>query len=240
MTLALVRMSIAGGANVSGGQAALGGQTVQLSAASAAFWAVAGRWEIFAYPVGFSEPAGWSTNPDNNWFYYLGTTPPVINLPAAPFWGKWLFRLAASDGTTTDIDEASGVSVVSPSGLLDIAVGEGAQFGAAREWVAALAANMRVLDGVVIEGSVRVATFTAAFGTLYRCNPSGGGFTVNLPTAVGKAGQGITVKNTTSSTNAITLDATGAELIDGLGTYALNTAYGKVTVISDGANWMAF
>jgi hypothetical protein len=73
-----------------------------------------------------------------------------------------------------------------------------------------------------------------------RCDPSGGAFDVDLPTAVGATGRAVTVKNVTTSTTAITVDPNGAETVDGAAGYSMTTAYGSATFISDGANWMAF
>lgn len=79
-----------------------------------------------------------------------------------------------------------------------------------------------------------------SIGDLVMLDPSSGGFTFVLPTAVGVAGRGITFKNVTNSTNAVVLDGLASQTIDGATTYTLNTAYATMTVVSDGANWMAF
>lgn len=86
--------------------------------------------------------------------------------------------------------------------------------------------------------AVKTAAYTAAAWDLVRCDPSGGGFTVNLPTAVGRGGEGIIVKNVTTSTNAITVDGNAAETIDGSATATLNTARGVLRLVSDGGNWL--
>jgi len=69
------------------------------------------------------------------------------------------------------------------------------------------------------------------------CDATGGIFTVNLPTAVGIAGVKKTVKKIDSSGNAITVDPSGAQTIDGAATHSLSSQWAKVTVMSDGANW---
>lgn len=88
--------------------------------------------------------------------------------------------------------------------------------------------------------SVKTGTYNANIGDLVRVDPSGGGFTVNLPSAAGLTGLGVTIKNVTNSTNTVTIDGDGSETIDGNTTTPLNTAYGSVTVVSDGSNWMRF
>ncbi len=80
----------------------------------------------------------------------------------------------------------------------------------------------------------------AALGELVRCDVSGAGFTVTLPTAVGISGAGIAVKKTVSSGNTLTIATTSGQTIDGASTYAIAAALGGASFISDGANWMAF
>lgn len=67
-------------------------------------------------------------------------------------------------------------------------------------------------------------------------NCTTGTFTVTLPTAVGIEGQYFFIKN--SGTGAVTVDADGAETIDGLPNKILAVQNEAVMVISDGANWI--
>lgn len=87
--------------------------------------------------------------------------------------------------------------------------------------------------------AVQTTTYAAAVWDLVRCDPSGGGFTVNLPTAASRGGEGVVVKNTTTSTNAITVDGNGAETIDGAATATINTSRGVLRLASDGTNWLS-
>jgi len=89
---------------------------------------------------------------------------------------------------------------------------------------------------------VKVGAYNAVIQDLVRCNPTGGAFAVTLPTAVGQDGKGITIKNVTSSVNAITVNTTGGQTMDALasGADSIATAYGTITYVSDGANWMRF
>lgn len=64
--------------------------------------------------------------------------------------------------------------------------------------------------------------------------------TVNLPTAVGRAGRMVEVKDESGSAsvvNTITVDPSAAQTIDGAATYVISTARGRVRFYSDGANW---
>lgn len=85
--------------------------------------------------------------------------------------------------------------------------------------------------------SLQTSGFTAAFDTVYRCDPSGGGFTVTLPAASGGTGKTIIVKNTTSSTNTITIQGTGGELIDSQTTVGIALGYSSITFVSYGSEW---
>jgi hypothetical protein len=60
-------------------------------------------------------------------------------------------------------------------------------------------------------------------------------FSVTLPTAVGNTAQ-ITIKKIAAA-NQLTVDAAGAETIDGGLTAVLNNNNESITLISDGANW---
>ena len=86
--------------------------------------------------------------------------------------------------------------------------------------------------------SIKASNYTASTSELVRCDPSGGSFTITLPTAVGDSGGEVIVKNVTNSTNSITVDTTSSQTIDGTTTKILNTAYASVTIVSDGTNWM--
>lgn len=72
------------------------------------------------------------------------------------------------------------------------------------------------------------------------CNPSGGGFTVTLPSGH-SAGDTIVVKETAAAAsvvgNEITIDTADAALIDGQSDYVISTNYVSVTLQSDGTDW---
>jgi hypothetical protein len=67
---------------------------------------------------------------------------------------------------------------------------------------------------------------------------TGAAFNVTLETAVGIAGRQHTVKKIDASANAVTVNTTSAQTIDGAATFALATRWKYVTVESDGANWL--
>jgi hypothetical protein len=72
---------------------------------------------------------------------------------------------------------------------------------------------------------------------LIPCSASGGAFTVTLPAAASNTGMVVTIKKTDSSSNAVTVDANGAETIDGATTVALSSQYEAITLACDGTGW---
>ncbi len=68
---------------------------------------------------------------------------------------------------------------------------------------------------------------------------SGASFTLTWNTAVGHTGQMITFLHAgTSLTQVYTLDGAGTETIDGTTTYLLYTVGERLTIVSNGANWI--
>ncbi len=132
------------------------GDAISLTAADFSGWATA-RWEAVAKPPDVVSLTGWTYDSATQRFYYLansgasGPVPPTITLPSD--WGKWTFRLTVRDGSGTAIvSEDLSVSILSTNGLQDLAVGEKAQFGGARNWPGPFQDNLRVLDAWMTAG----------------------------------------------------------------------------------------
>ena len=66
---------------------------------------------------------------------------------------------------------------------------------------------------------------------------SGGGVTVNLPTAAGITGNTIRIKKTDSSLNTVTLDPNGSETVDGETTFTISFQFEAASIASDNSNW---
>lgn len=66
---------------------------------------------------------------------------------------------------------------------------------------------------------------------------SGANRTVTLPTAVGIKGRMYVVKKNDTGGNSVTVDADGAETIDGAATVATSVPYQSFTLISDNSGW---
>lgn len=66
---------------------------------------------------------------------------------------------------------------------------------------------------------------------------AGGTFAVTLPDATAIEGYEFTVKKVDSSANAVTVDTTASQTIDGETSLSLSEEFQFLTVVSDGANW---
>ena len=84
----------------------------------------------------------------------------------------------------------------------------------------------------------KTATYTAtASDEVIFVDATAGAVTINLPTAVGISGKAYYIKKTDASINAVTVDASGTETIDGALTMTTITRFVSWTLVSDGANW---
>ena len=72
---------------------------------------------------------------------------------------------------------------------------------------------------------------------LLLCDCSSGAITVDLLTAVGKAGRVLTIKKTDTSANVVTVDPAGAQTIEGETTGEITLSGESWTLVSDGTNW---
>lgn len=88
--------------------------------------------------------------------------------------------------------------------------------------------------------AVRTITVTGsptADDCLILVDAAGGAVSVNLPPVASSARRVLTVKKIDASGNAVTIDADGGELIDGLTTQPLAAQYDALTIQCDGAAW---
>lgn len=97
-------------------------------------------------------------------------------------------------------------------------------------------------SGSVIEPRTNVVAKTSAYTAsstdhTILGNATSAAFTVTLPAAGTCTQVTLVIKKTDASANAVTVDGSGSETIDGALTYALSTQYQFVTVQSDGSNW---
>src|SRR3990167_3277970 len=84
------------------------------------------------------------------------------------------------------------------------------------------------------------AAFTATDSErIIRGNVSSAGFTITLPTAVGRAGkQFIFIKKSDGTTNALKIDGSGSELINEKTDYSLKKSNECIIIESDNVGWL--
>jgi hypothetical protein len=162
MPSAAARVSINGGANQTIADkpiVAPSAATIAFSSADTSFWTQQ-RWEIYAYPEGWTAPAGWSTDA-NGVIYSTATTPSSFTLEAnTTRWGKWGLRLTVNNGLADGvadsslIDETLAFEVLSQTGLHDLMKYETNQFG--DDWTEQHRANLRAMDELTVgDGVIR-------------------------------------------------------------------------------------
>lgn len=166
MATALLRASINGGAAQSGGIVGVTlGATLDLTNNDNA-GIFNYRW-VIAAPPDFTEPSGWSTDSDGNFYYEAaapgGATPPQVTLNK---WGKYMLTLYVNNawqtGKAEHIDSTTGVLIYSPvTALEDVGTREGQQFHV-QQWVRSVQNFLRQLEGIAAVATTSVAGFMSS------------------------------------------------------------------------------
>jgi hypothetical protein len=89
---------------------------------------------------------------------------------------------------------------------------------------------------VTTETTASVSPTAMSGQTVLLCDCTANAITVNLPTAVGNSAL-YSIKKTDVSVNTVTIDADGAETIDGAATAVITVQFASLTLVSDGSNW---
>jgi hypothetical protein len=150
-------------------------------------------------------------------------------------------RVNATGGGTTEYLRRA-VRFLAGSGitlaLVDDAANEEAELTITSTGGGGSAPTTQVMSYRLFTAGVGAAS-TTALTTDYTIavDPTTTAATVNLPAASTVTGQLFVVKHVNASTNTVTLDANGAETIDGNLTLIL-TAYNSATVQSTGSAWV--
>lgn len=95
--------------------------------------------------------------------------------------------------------------------------------------------NLRDIFGTIV---TKTASYTA-LGTdgVILCDATAGAITITLPTIIGAAGKYFIIKKIDATLNAVTVDPTGAELIELTSTFVLRNQFDYVWLVSDGSKW---
>jgi len=145
------------------------------------------------------------------------------------------FPVRIWDGLSDNPDRIDGESIVNPDAL---------------DWMQAVAEiiAMQIKTGGTILPTVTESGLLVIFDEELNSNPlttsaivfvdaTSGAITINLPAASTMDEQRLNIKKIDSSVNAVTIDADGAETIDGELTRLLTDQYANITIISDGSEW---
>lgn len=93
--------------------------------------------------------------------------------------------------------------------------------------------------GSSITVTSKTTAYTAsAADDLILVSAASAAWTLSLPAAATVTGKQFRIKKTDSSANAVTIDPSGSETIDGMTTYPLNGQYNWIVICSDGTGWV--
>ena len=93
------------------------------------------------------------------------------------------------------------------------------------------------LQEYLVEITDSDSPYTASVTRNIFCDATSGAITVNLPTISGNTGRQYTIKKIDSSANAVTVDGSGAETIDGSTTAVINSQYESITIQATSSEW---
>ena len=126
-------------------------------------------------------------------------------------------------------------------------INEAASLGCRSPWeieLAKLALENRIatylVDGSVMSAQYRTVTPTGNVVSgdyLIVADAAGGAITMTLPPAALVPGRIYTFKRINSGANAVVIDPSGAETIDGAATYTLSAQWNSVTIMNNGIAW---
>ena len=126
-------------------------------------------------------------------------------------------------------------------------INEAASLGCRSPWeveLAKLALENRIATylqgGGATRGTYRSVTATGnvvSADYLIIADATGGAITMTLPTAALVPGRIYVFKRINSGANAVIVDPSGAETIDGAATYTLSAQWNSVTIMSNGTAW---
>jgi hypothetical protein len=103
--------------------------------------------------------------------------------------------------------------------------------------------SLKVTQTNLVKKRIKVVTddyTVTAEDDIITCNDTSDDLILTLPTAIGITGISKTIKKLNSNAHNVLITPHGSETIDGAaGVNTLSTAYSKITIMSDGTNWLS-
>ena len=146
--------------------------------------------------------------------------------------------------TTSDLDNAAGVAAAAAASAAAAAASAAAASAsevAANASAAAAAASALSVANIekrllfTIKGPYTTTQSGEATGQLALCDTSGGGWTFTLPSAIMMNDVRVTIKKNTDDANVLTVEADGAETVDGELNLALTYGFAYVVLVGNGS-----
>jgi hypothetical protein len=150
-------------------------------------------------------------------------------------------NIVIADGAPA-LSASQGFTIGSGAGLATFQVGDGTTTNTAFVSSLELKASKFIgaVEGAIAETVETLSTSAVAAASIVLCNAVDGGFTVTLPSAVGKSGQFLKVKKIDNTENAVVIDANGSQTIDGDLTVTIDSPFAGLMLVSNGSNWFIF
>jgi len=94
-----------------------------------------------------------------------------------------------------------------------------------------------LLQGLFPVNSTTSSITIAAETKLQLVDATSGPVTITLPTALEATNRVLTVKKVDATANAVTIDGSGTETIDGAATRSITAQWDSMTIVSNGTTW---
>lgn len=150
-------------------------------------------------------------------------------------------NIVIADGAPA-LSASQGFTIGGGAGFATFQVGDGSSTNTAFVSSLELKASKFIgaVEGAVAETVETLSTSAVAAASIVLCDAVSAGFTVTLPSAVGKSGQFIKVKKIDNTENAVVIDANGSETIDGVLTVTIDSPFAGLMLVSNNSNWFIF
>ena len=183
---------------------------------------------------------GWHTDTVTGFTYFARNIADVIVYPTSAFTSITGSITAAQHGAQT-VGTLHAAVTSSVNGFMlatDKVILDAGTSVATASVLVKRNATAEVLASAIVESDVaKTASYTLTYSDCVVFIAPASISTFTLPTAVGHGGRSFRIKRTNASAFGATVACTGGQTIDGAATYAMNTQYDLLIVVSDGADW---